>query len=251
MKKGFALVFCLSLLFVLALPVNAAAPSMELIASTKTVKPGETFSVEAQLDNKNAVSYCTVKLEYDANQLELIGGTCDADVNFGQVVTDMNAGTCMLMVPRKLSGKMFTFEFRVKDNCTAGKVAINAKATVVKDEYMDVTGTSVEVSGSASVAPAEGKTEETASNQEQAATTPAQGAESEGSETAPSTNEIYEIITGGTVGPPDYTPKPTTEPQPQDHNNDDSGWGAPVGIGAAVAIGTFVVGKLLKKKKED
>ena len=148
MKKVFIMLLCLLLLFALTLTVCAAGSSVALQASTKNVQSGEAFAGEAVLDNTQAVTMGTVALSYDENVFELTGGTCHVQgAMVGQVIPNKKAGAFLLTLPKKLSGNMFTFEFRVKDGAPQGTYEITAKAAVgtTGGNYIDVKGAEITV----------------------------------------------------------------------------------------------------------
>ena len=204
--KRFVLVFCcLLVLSAAAFPVFAAAGKMELVASGNQLAPGSTFTVEANISDTDAVMLCAVALDFDSNVLELTGGSCDADnVSLGQVITAQKAGTLMLKSLKKLSGKVFTFAFKVKANAPAGTYPITAKAAVgiLKGEYIDATGVEITVTSSV------GST--TAPTTATEATAPTQ-AEVQPTTEAPKPTEVNKP-TGGVK--PIETPKPTEGPEP-------------------------------------
>lgn len=136
---------CLWLLLTAALtmPVLAAGAGMTLEVSVATANAGDTFTVEAVLENDKAVALGTVALEYDEKVFELVGGTCLLDnAMFGEVLLKEKAGTFLLMLPRKVSGPVFAFTFRVKTNAAPGTYKIGAEASVG-----DSQGSNVAVKG--------------------------------------------------------------------------------------------------------
>lgn len=261
MKKMLVALCCFCLIAMSAVPVDAAAPSMELIPSQKAVGPGETFYVEAWLNNEDLINVCTVKLTFDDNRLELTGGRCDVDTEdgIGQVVKDSKAGTFAILLPRKISGTVFTFRFRVKEDSAPGQTAITAKATVSKGEYMDVTGATVEVVASATdtIAPVV-NTEEPLPSKGPDPVAPTQAVvqpTGTSDRTDPTQDSTAAEATGSTE-PSDNTTEAatdtTTESQPATpaRQNNWTGWIGVAAGAAAIASGAALWWKF-KRKKED
>ena len=139
---------CLWLMLAVALgmPVLAAGAGMTLQASKETVQPGDTFTVKAILENDKAIGLGTVALEYDEKVFELVGGTCLLEnAMFGEVLLKEKVGTFLLMLPRKISGPVFSFDFRVKSNAAPGNYEIGAEASVGDSKGSNVAVTGAEV----------------------------------------------------------------------------------------------------------
>lgn len=148
MKKLFSLTLVLLLLVALAVPALAAGGSVSLSASATSLKRGDTFTVTASLSGADAVAMGTVKLSYDSAALELTGGSCHVSgATLGQVIPGQNAGTFMLSgEPKKISGKIFTFNFRVKDGAAIGSYTISSSASVGVDTGSAIGSGSVKIS---------------------------------------------------------------------------------------------------------
>jgi hypothetical protein len=122
--------------------------SVSLTPSTTVLYRGDKLIVTAKLDNMIAIKIGTVTLDYNADILELIGGTCLApDIMVGAVAIDRNAGTFMLNNEAVLNGDIFTFEFRVKADAAFADTAISAKASIgtSKGNDIDTTGAQMTV----------------------------------------------------------------------------------------------------------
>ena len=133
--------FFLVLMAVLAAPVFAAGGQVALVPSAETVRPGDTFVVEAVLENTDAIAMGTVALRYDEQVFEMTGGACLVEGTLlGSVFPAEKVGTFFLLLPKKISGAVFTFEFRVKDNADPKIYEITAEASVGED-----TGSSINV----------------------------------------------------------------------------------------------------------
>lgn len=137
--------FCLWLILavVLAMPVLATGTGVILQSSAETVQPGDTFTVEAALENSKAVALGTVALEYDEKAFELVGGVCLLEnAMFGEVLIKEKVGTFLLLLPRNISGPVFSFTFRIKSNAAPGTYEIGAEAA-----FGDGKGSNVDVKG--------------------------------------------------------------------------------------------------------
>lgn len=148
MKKFMIILCCAVLVCLSVLPVFAATGSVALTPSVKQINPGETFTVTANLTNSEKIQLCTVALDYDTSALELLGGKCLASgTMIGEVLPKQKAGTFMLKNKSALSGDVFSFEFRVLDGASVGKLKITAKGAVgiTAGEPIPVTGCEVSV----------------------------------------------------------------------------------------------------------
>lgn len=137
----------LMLTAVLVMPVLAAGAGVTLEASVATANAGDTFTVEAIFGGET-VALGTVALDYDEKVFALVSGKCLLEnAMFGEVLLQEKAGTFLLMLPRKISGPVFSFEFRVKSNVAPGKYEIGAEASFgdSKGSNVDVKGVAVQV----------------------------------------------------------------------------------------------------------
>lgn len=147
MKKIYSVLLILLLVAALTVPVLAVSGSVSLGASTSTLHRGDTFSVTASLSTSDAIALGTVKLGYDSSALELTGGSCHVSgASIGQVIPANNAGTFMLSgEPAKISGKIFTFNFKVKDNAAFGSYTISSSASIGVDAGQGISSGSTSV----------------------------------------------------------------------------------------------------------
>lgn len=148
MKKIRALVILVILTALLAVPVAAVSGKATITSPNITAAQGETFTVTVKLTEAGKIDVGTVLLIYDTAALELLGGKCLVEnAAVGQIVANQNAGTFLLMDPRAVSGDIFTFDMKVKDNASAGDYKIDMKASVGegKGSYIDAVGTVVTV----------------------------------------------------------------------------------------------------------
>lgn len=132
MKKLTCIVLALLLLTALTVPALAASGSVSLSSSASTLYRGDTFSVTASLSSSDAIALGTVTLSYDTSALELTGGSCHVSgASLGQVIPSQKAGTFMLSGdPAVVSGKLFTFHFKVKDGAAFGSYTISSSASI-------------------------------------------------------------------------------------------------------------------------
>lgn len=121
MKKLFLPLVCLLLISVMALSVFAAESSVAVVPSSNTLDRGDTFTLVAELTNSDPIMVGTVALTFDESVFELTGGTCHVTgANPATVVAKDKAGTFFLGTAATVSGKIFTFEFKVKADAPYG-----------------------------------------------------------------------------------------------------------------------------------
>ena len=171
---------CLWLLVVvtLALPAAASASEVTLNASATTVEAGDTFTVTAVMEKKKSVALGTVALDYDEKAFELVSGQCLLDnAMFGEVLVSEKAGTFLLMLPRKVSGEIFTFTLRVKDGAPSGSYTIGAEASFGDDQASAATVKGASVTIASAYVPTEEPDDEPAATQPSVNQTPSQGSD--------------------------------------------------------------------------
>ena len=132
MKKIISVICLLMVLAMLAVPALAVSGSVSLGASSKTLYRGDTFTVTASLSSSDAIALGTVALNFDSNVFELTGGSCHVSgVSLGQVIPGQKVGTFMFSGdPQVVSGKIFTFNFKVKDNAPIGNYTISSSSSI-------------------------------------------------------------------------------------------------------------------------
>lgn len=165
MRKFWSILLLMVLMTALVLPVSAAGSSVTLLPSVASLQAGDTFTVEAVLENSDKISLGTVALHYDESALELTGGVCQVTgTTIGQVLPNKKAGTFLLAMPKKVSGTLFLFTFWVKTDAAPGAYEITAQAAVgtTGGNYIDVTGARITV-GDGNAQPGQ-NTEETTKN---------------------------------------------------------------------------------------
>lgn len=148
MKKVFTVLLCLLLIAGFAVSVSAAGSSVSISPSAKTLHRGDTFTIVANLSNTSAINLGTVVLDYDTSVFEMTGGTCHVSgANPAQVIPASKAGTFFLGTASAVSGKIFTFNFKVKTDAAFGSYNFTTKASIGTStgNYIDATGTTVTV----------------------------------------------------------------------------------------------------------
>lgn len=148
MKKALATLLSLLMVAVLTVTASAAGSSVSLTPSAGSVYRGDTFTVVAELSNTEKIQMGTVLLEYDTAAFEMVGGECHVpNASIGTVLPDQKVGTFFLMAGKKVSGKLFAFEFKVLDAAAVGEYTIGVKASVGtgNGEDIEATGTQVTV----------------------------------------------------------------------------------------------------------
>lgn len=167
MKKIHTLVIALLLTVLLAVPAAAASGKATITPQVLTAAQGETVTLTVELSDAGKIKVGTAVLIYDTAAFELLGGKCLVkDVAVGQVVKDKNAGTFLLMDTKEVSGGIFAFELKVKENASAGDYNIELKTSVGVDKgaYIDAVGATVTVTEKSSgtvVTPTEEKAPDT------------------------------------------------------------------------------------------
>lgn len=149
MKKVIPILLCVLLIGALAFSVSAEGSSVAITPSATTLERGETFTIVANLTNTDTINICTVALTFDESVFELIDGTYLEGVAYGKV--DMNnhaaAGTVMLGTPSAVSGKIFTFNFKVKNDAVLGEYKFETTAAIGMSTgtQINATGTTITV----------------------------------------------------------------------------------------------------------
>lgn len=147
MKKMLCVLAVLMLLSALAIPAIAAGGSVSLSTSAGTLYRGDTFTVTASLTNSEAIALGTVTLNYNTDVFEMTGGSCHVSgVAMGQVLPGQKVGTFLFSGdPQVVSGKIFTFQMKVKDTATVGNYTISSSAAIGVDNGEPISSGSVSV----------------------------------------------------------------------------------------------------------
>lgn len=149
MKKIIPVLLCLLLIVALAISAAAADSSLAITPSATTLERGDTFTITANLTNTESINLCTVALTFDTNVFELVGGTYLETAAYGNVKMEgqVAAGALMLGSPKDISGKVFTFQFKVKADAAFGTYTFTPTAAigVSAGNQIAATGTTITV----------------------------------------------------------------------------------------------------------
>ena len=146
MKKIFPILLCALLACALVFSVSAEGSSVAITPSATTLERGDTFTIVADLTNSDPIKLGTVVVEYDTNVFELTGGTCHvANAAIGVVKPEQKVGTFFLGAETVVSGRIFTFNFKVKDNAAFGTYTFTPTASIGEDAKIPATGTTITV----------------------------------------------------------------------------------------------------------
>lgn len=147
MKKIFPILLCVLLISVLAFSVFASGSSVAITPSATTLERGDTFTIAANLTNTEAINLCTVVLSFDTNVFEFVGGTHLETAAYGNVKMEgqVAAGAVMFGSPSAVSGQIFTFNFKVKDNATFGTYTFTPTASIGANAQIPATGVTITI----------------------------------------------------------------------------------------------------------
>ena len=148
MKKVIPILLCVLLIGMLAFSVSAEGSSVAITPSKTTLERGDTFTIVANLTNTDAINTGVVALTYNESVFEMTGGSCDiAGAVFGQVGVSDKAGVFMLGAPQEVSGKIFTFNFKVKTDAAFGTYTFDTTASIgiSTGSKISATGTTVTI----------------------------------------------------------------------------------------------------------
>ena len=188
--------------------------------------------------------------------MEMLGGECHvSDTMYGQVLPDLKVGAFLLVPGEKVSGKVFSFEFKVLDTAAVGDYTISANAAIgtLNGKPIEATGTKVTIAAPQEVLPEPTAPEPTAGE-----TTKPQPSENtmDTQETAEATTVAQEDPeTQETVKPTQSASELPTEPVLTiGAEQEETPWTAPVwiAVSAAVLFGVIklVIARFRKKDQE-
>ena len=146
MKKVFAILLSVLLVCALATAVFAAYEnSSSVLTTAKTeLKRGETFTVTAVLTNSDELKIGTVALLFDESVFELTKGKClvEEELDLGKVATAQKAGTFMLTETATVTGDIFSFTMKVKEDAPIGAAVLDQKTSIGIEagNYITATG---------------------------------------------------------------------------------------------------------------
>lgn len=110
MKKYFLLTFIFSFLIILPNVVKATT-NVELISNATSLKKGDTFSVNINL-NGDAISSCDLNIYFDSDKIEYVSGPNNSNFVNGRILFVWYSEDGMPRTDFTLG----SFEFRVKEN---------------------------------------------------------------------------------------------------------------------------------------
>ena len=110
MKKYFLLIFIFSFLIILPNVVKATT-NVELISNATSLKKGDTFSVNINL-NGDAISSCDLNIYFDSDKIEYVSGPNNSNFVNGRILFVWYSEDGMPRTDFTLG----SFEFRVKEN---------------------------------------------------------------------------------------------------------------------------------------
>ena len=147
MKKVIPILLCVLLIGALAFSVSAEGSSVSLTTSATTLERGDTFTIVANLTNTDAINLCTVALTFDTNAFELVGGSYLENAAYGDVKMEgqVAAGSFMFGQATKVSGQIFTFTFKVKNDAALDTYTFTPTASIGPNAQIPATGTTIAV----------------------------------------------------------------------------------------------------------
>lgn len=143
MKKLLTAMLCVLMIGFLAMPASAAEANVVISPSASTLHRGDTFTVTAVLNNSEPIGLCTVALLYRTDIFEMTGGSCTFEG--GDVLPAQRVGTYLVNPKAAISGKIFTFEMRVKEDAAFGTYSINSQSVVKENEPITSSGIQITV----------------------------------------------------------------------------------------------------------
>ena len=127
MKKFISGMLCLLLITAMALGVSAAGSAqMSLKSSAGTAYRGDTFTLTVSLKNDQPVTGGGVSLSYDSAAFTVTGGS--SAVSGGSA--NANGGSFALDTETVVSGTIFTFQVKVKEDAPFGSYSISGSASL-------------------------------------------------------------------------------------------------------------------------
>jgi len=145
MKRIIAFLVCLTLLFSMTSSVFAVfeTSSGALTASATQLKRGDTFTVTATLTNPDAIGMGSVALLYDSAVFEMVSGNCLVQAPAGLmlfpvVLPEEGVGSFTFFAmagdsTAVVTGDLFSFEMKVKDDAPFGTYEIGNETSIGVD----------------------------------------------------------------------------------------------------------------------
>ena len=146
MKKLLTALVLGLLVCLLVTPVSAAEANTVISSPEDTLYRGDTFTITAVLNNTEEIGLGTVVLMYDDSVFEMTGGKCYVSgANPAQVLPGQKVGTFFLANPTVVSGTIFTFEMRVKEDALFGAYSINSITSIGENALIPSSGIRITV----------------------------------------------------------------------------------------------------------
>ena len=126
MKKLLSVLLCILLLAALAVTVSATASAQMTVSAAKTtVNRGDTINFSVSISAVEDCRSAAFMLSYDQSVFEFVSGQCTLS---GTALANFSAGTGTFAYGSgtAVSGQIFTFQLKVKDNAEIGNYNISA-----------------------------------------------------------------------------------------------------------------------------
>ena len=126
MRKVISVFLCILLLAALAVTVSATASAQMTVSAGKTtVNPGETIDFSVSISSVEDCRSAAFMLTYDQSVFEFVGGKCTLS---GTALANFSAGTGTFAYGSgtAVSGQIFTFQLKVKNDAAIGNYNISA-----------------------------------------------------------------------------------------------------------------------------
>lgn len=129
MKKLIALVIAGLLLAGLCLPVAAASASMTIAAGVSSVYRGDTVEFSVRMNTVEDCRSGGIILSYNSAVFEFVSGSCSVS---GATMSNFSSGTGSFALSggSTVSGRIFTFRLRVRDDAPFGSYTVTGSGNV-------------------------------------------------------------------------------------------------------------------------
>ena len=134
MKKTlFIIGLILAILMVGISVVNAADATVDLRASSETVKPGDTFTVILSAKCEDGINGIDTKFSYDTEKLELINQAVTNSDNWSSLGGDGEISVICNSTDSIKTADIYTLTFKVKDSVANGAIATISTEGIMLD----------------------------------------------------------------------------------------------------------------------
>lgn len=126
MKKLLSILVCVLLLWVTAMTVFATGSAQMTVSTSKsTAYRGDTLDFSVRISAVEDCRSAAFMLNYDSNVFEFVSGRCTLS---GTALANFSSGTGTFAYGSgtKVSGEIFTFRLRIKDNAGFGNFTVSA-----------------------------------------------------------------------------------------------------------------------------